>query len=350
MPPKLTPTQAPLATSTNKTTAASARIASLPSPLRASVHAQYAPTPPPPPPNSLAGVRQLWRNMDASLGASMAELSAKLRRELDATLSALAERPNKPSDACRASLNVALDALARQELWAVQMLDASATRVPAGVLAGTLTDLGNFDECLAINAGADAARRSKRVQTQHCSVVLRAPLPPRPRMHTICQRLPALASNASAERPLRLLSSMAQNLHYVGLRLGLCAPRACSPADLRALVGAYVQRYELSAQIQSCQAMVTRNHRGQRDNFLAKLKSFLNADAGVANEAAFVNITNGSNDNDDIESADSTTTNDNETNHANVGSKRAPRKLDTENELAVDTVGARLDFVQRFIV
>lgn len=70
-------------------------------------------------------------------------------------------------------------------------------KLPSGVLAGHLTDLGNFDQCLEIG--------SKSKQTQYC-----------------ISKFPKATSNSSFFEPV--------------LRLGICFPRACSVENINEIL------------------------------------------------------------------------------------------------------------------
>ena len=205
---------------------------------------------------NLSQMRQRWRQLERSLGDSLAAVGAKLRLGLDE----LGERKIGP--ACRFALAELADGLGQHKLWPALTLDASA-RLPSGLLEGTLTELGNFDQCLAIRyprewAAGGGGGGGGSARGQYCSLVIKPPLPPRPRLHTVCQQLPNASSNSTspaglAMRPLALLAQNSHQLHYAGLRLGVCTPSKCSQWDLQQLLTAYLAKFELLGQVKSCQ-------------------------------------------------------------------------------------------------
>lgn len=76
------------------------------------------------------------------------------------------------------------------------MLDSSGKILPSGILEGTLTDLGRYDECIDVNQHQEGHTREyfgQPIRGQYCSITLEPPLPPRPRFHTICNRIPELS-------------------------------------------------------------------------------------------------------------------------------------------------------------
>lgn len=192
---------------------------------------------------SLALVRARWRQMELALQESLATRAAQLRKQL-------AELQAKPevrlSAGCQRSLADLLGGLADQKLAAVRMLDASA-RLPAGLLEGTLTELGNFDECLS------SGQLSSELPAQYCSLLIKPALAARPRAHTICLASPSL-NGPQAGQLARFLSQNSHQLLYVGLRLGVCLPVACSQPEVQQLLTSYLGKYDLLGQVKSCQS------------------------------------------------------------------------------------------------
>lgn len=214
---------------------------------------------------SVSNVRQKWRHMERSLGESLFQLARNLKQTLDEIT------PPSISATCRVSLLEFIEALKEQKLWANKMADASA-KLPSGLLEGTLTELGNFDQCLAINYLAEAQvadehqqqqqqqqqlrskymQQSSTIKGQYCSIQIKPYLTPRPRLHTVCQRLPQLSASNN-QTNWRLLSQQSHQFHYAGLRLGICTPNKCSKLDIQQILSSYLAKYELLGQVKSCQ-------------------------------------------------------------------------------------------------
>lgn len=206
---------------------------------------------------SVSNVRQKWRHMERSLGETLYQFARNFKQTLDEVSS------NSISATCRVSLLEFIEALKEQKLWANKMADASA-KLPSGLLEGTLTELGNFDQCLAINYLAEAQvageqqvrskymQQSSMIKGQYCSIQIKPYLTPRPRLHTVCQRLPQLSASNN-QTSWRLLSQQSHQFHYVGLRLGICIPNKCSKLDIQQILSSYLAKYELLGQVKSCQ-------------------------------------------------------------------------------------------------
>lgn len=227
---------------------------------------------------SISNVRQKWRQMERSLGENLYQSARILKQTLDEIA------PPSISTTCKSALYEYIEALKEQKLWANQMFDASA-KLPSGLLEGTLTELGNFDQCLSINSHLAETQttseqqhlRSKQhfqqfstIKGQYCSLQIKPYLTPRPRLHTVCQRLPQLSASNN-QSSWRLLSQQSHQFHYVGLRLGICTPNKCSKLDIQQLLSSYLIKYELLGQVKSCQ---TATAGGASDELVWPLKEF----------------------------------------------------------------------------
>lgn len=196
--------------------------------------------------------------MERTLSKSLLTASSDLRAQLDEIHLQLAQANKQLSGSCRLALDAVASGVGEQELWAVQMMDASAASrgLPSGLLEGTLTDLGHFDQCLAVGREVDAPTSG-----QYCSVLVRPALPVRPRLHTVCRRMPELLPVASpsargpaaANATLRLISQQSHQFFYAGLRLGICVPSNCTQPEVERIVKAYLIRFELIGQVKNCQ-------------------------------------------------------------------------------------------------
>lgn len=223
---------------------------------------------------TLAGVRARWSQLERSVGDSLLTSAQQLRQtlgdlEAGGPPAGAGRRPAGAkrislSGPCRGALFELLEALGEQKLWASRMVDSSAARLPAGLLEGTLTELGNFDECLSIRPKLDGSPMA----AQYCSIQIKPPLVGRPRLHTACNRLPALVASqtspnqtsagagqwAGASRAIGQLAQHSQAFYYAGLRLGVCVPSKCGQWDLQQLLSGYLANFELLGQVKSCQS------------------------------------------------------------------------------------------------
>lgn len=92
--------------------------------------------------------------------------------------------------------------------YGCKVLDSCGKFPASGMLEGTLADLGRYDECLDIDnmLQGDDDLVSTRMQGQYCTVLIRPPLPRRPRFHTICNQIPSLLSISSEDSVRTIVS------------------------------------------------------------------------------------------------------------------------------------------------
>lgn len=136
------------------------------------------------------------------------------------------------SSSCLSSIEQLLLSYQQLQPWAVAMIDSWGKFPMSGILEGTLTDFGDFDECLSIVP-------STSLPPQYCTIEARPLMPPRPRFHNLVHplhhfyNLTSIAS-ASPIGPLFL-----QNVHYfyyITFRLGVCLPSECSRDELNLFI------------------------------------------------------------------------------------------------------------------
>jgi hypothetical protein len=135
------------------------------------------------------------------------------------------------SHRCLQSLSQVAVALKNGENWAYRFLDASA-KTPSGLLDGTVSSFGDYDECLDIKSPSD----SPDLQGQYC-------LPKFTAGSLLMHQEDGDGGmdekkNESASR--RAIASEVRDSLYLfdtfTLNLGICVPRACDGNDLRFLL------------------------------------------------------------------------------------------------------------------
>src|SRR5437763_1353855 len=131
------------------------------------------------------------------------------------------------------------------------VIDSSGKFPPSGVMEGTLTDLGRFDECLSINEvlEGDDELVVTRMKGQYCSINIRPPLPPRPRFHTLCNQIPSLVNFSSDSSAFRWLGKNAQYFYYTPIRIGICLPSQCSPHDVNRMVSKFAETFNMTGSV-----------------------------------------------------------------------------------------------------
>ncbi|KAI1294868.1 Nose resistant to fluoxetine protein 6 [Halotydeus destructor] len=146
------------------------------------------------------------------------------------------------SSECSASFLKIFNGLRKQELWAFRIVD-SYGRLAPGFLDGTVSQFGEFDECLGVTfadefRGFDDHHYHKdMVVGKYCMMKLNVPLPPRPRKVMVNQ---PIISFKGTELEGTILDSMAARLNQLytleGFRFGICIPSTCTAMEIEHVV------------------------------------------------------------------------------------------------------------------
>ncbi|XP_022237223.1 O-acyltransferase like protein-like [Limulus polyphemus] len=138
------------------------------------------------------------------------------------------------------------------ETWAMKMIDSNG-RLPAGLLEGTLTSLGSYDQCLDIVSASKESNVST-FQGQYCTVLLRPPLPARsPKYSSIAVGVKALSNFSKPGEVFHDFSQNAQYFYSVAIRLGICVPSTCSRLEAQKAVSKASDWLRLKGNVQNCE-------------------------------------------------------------------------------------------------
>ncbi|GFT16349.1 NRF domain-containing protein [Nephila pilipes] len=141
-------------------------------------------------------VLQQWVNLEESFRESV---DAVVRQALPLLVRASSEM--QLSNGCYTSFFQLLLGLRRLRPWAFQMIDAFG-KPPAGMLQGTVTSFGAYDECVNIVAMSDAKKRIPAQQYfrgKYCTIEIKPPLPPKPQYYTMYQPVSILANFSNGD-------------------------------------------------------------------------------------------------------------------------------------------------------
>lgn len=133
---------------------------------------------------------------------------------------------------CKSDFQKALKALESKQNWAFQMFDSWAKFPPSGVLSGTFTDFGDYDQCLSI----------EDLTPQYCLLDLALPMPqPMPKYHNYYQKSQVLPDDVDSNKLdfsvngtlYRHLADISSVFYYVYLQIGICIPNSCTSTDIK---------------------------------------------------------------------------------------------------------------------
>lgn len=171
-------------------------------------------------------IRKMWQDQEKSLKSFMSNM---IKKSMPTLMKEVYSR--NVSAPCLSSLLQLTFALRQTKLWAFQMIDASG-KLPVGFLKGTMTALGNYEECINI----DINERRLKVQGQYCLVDVTPPLPKWRPFMSLHLPVPELMNISSPDSVITYISRFAHNLYIASIKTGLCVPSSCSKDDADKLV------------------------------------------------------------------------------------------------------------------
>ncbi|KAL3266699.1 hypothetical protein HHI36_010861 [Cryptolaemus montrouzieri] len=128
---------------------------------------------------------------------------------------------------CGNDLKMLIHDLIKRKKWAIQMIDASA-KIEPGVLVGNVNQIGNYDQCLAIEEIKDKTN----ISGQYCTMFI----------------IPNTDFNVSTEfkgysNPMwiaslissKAMSFLRKNRRFVRISYGMCVPSSCSVENLHTI-------------------------------------------------------------------------------------------------------------------
>ncbi|XP_037557843.1 nose resistant to fluoxetine protein 6 [Dermacentor silvarum] len=136
----------------------------------------------------------------------------------------------KVSSGCSIGLMKLLRALRNMEPWAYRLLDASG-KYPTGLLQGTLSDVGAFDECIETVVRDVYGRETARAH--YCNVYLDSNA-------TDVLRYLTPAITMSHPRAIDFALESGKNKFVEGVRIGFCFISDCTQTDIQSLLDALV--------------------------------------------------------------------------------------------------------------
>jgi hypothetical protein len=103
---------------------------------------------------------------------------------------------------------------------------------PAGILDGTVTDFGDYEQCLSIEPNEVIG------ESQYCLIDISLPLPePMPIHQNLFHRVNVLPQyvNRSRNDVFFKLAEDASFFYWINPKLGICVPNKCSINDVKTI-------------------------------------------------------------------------------------------------------------------
>lgn len=150
---------------------------------------------------------------------------------------------------CLLSLFRVIGGVRKLDLNSVRMVDASS-KLPSGILEGTVSDLGDFDQCLGIRFKSRFNDNEEDFRGQYCGVALRMPLPPKPE---VIRKDVFIVNPDHFSNVFRDLAVKSHNFYHTFFRFGLCLPSHCSKEDVQKLISPAKYYLNMEASVLHCE-------------------------------------------------------------------------------------------------
>ncbi|KAL3186094.1 hypothetical protein MRX96_028220 [Rhipicephalus microplus] len=212
---------------------------------RAAATTEDGSTTTPTPPNKTRNERILeqWSKFELNLQDLV---DSVIRKVLPTVIRRSSELEVSPD--CRDALLKVVFGIRQLKRWAFQFLDA-AGKPAGGILTGTLTAFGSYDQCVAIEA-RDSPAEEPRFTGRYCTVELRPPIPKRPRYYTLHDQV-QLFNNTT-----RTKGEIAEKMHFfyfLVYRYGVCVPSTCQREDVETIAASLVKSAEFEVKVANCE-------------------------------------------------------------------------------------------------
>jgi len=118
------------------------------------------------------------------------------------------------------------------EDWSYQTNNSWGRFPPSGIFEGTITDFGDYDQCLSIKPNEVIG------ESQYCLIDISLPLPqPMSKHQNLHHKVDLLPQflNKSQNNIFVKLSKNASFFYWIFLRIGICSPNKCTKSDIRIL-------------------------------------------------------------------------------------------------------------------
>lgn len=187
--------------------------------------------------------RRAWAKAENLMKTTV---DSHLRRLLPQMLRASGEAGMSPE--CQAANFKVMLGLRQLKSWAIRLIDSSG-RPSSGTLEGTLSDFGNYDECLKIRLKDDYTGEEV-LRGKYCNLRFAAPMPPRP--ERIQYNHDIFNSTLDEGGLLEDMERAAPYFYHLAPNLGICIPSQCTGEDIESLINVVLKSLSWNATVTFC--------------------------------------------------------------------------------------------------
>ncbi|XP_035225965.1 uncharacterized protein LOC118198408 [Stegodyphus dumicola] len=184
-----------------------------------------------------------------SMKLKMQEMMSKGLRHLMPLVMGLSSDVNISSD-CTFSLLRWLRGVRALEPWAIRMMDASS-KVPEGILFGTFSTFGSYDECIAIKT--PKTNLQMPFTGQYCSINIQPNLPQNERHFTIHNAFRKYPKLKQVFQEMNIEEDTMAYYYILKHRIGICMPSTCSMSDLNNVTETLADHLKMKISVGHCE-------------------------------------------------------------------------------------------------
>ncbi|XP_054710923.1 nose resistant to fluoxetine protein 6-like [Uloborus diversus] len=192
-------------------------------------------------------ILQEWQTLEKAVKDDVKRATRTLMQQMMLNLAAV-----NVSEQCMFQGMQLLNAEEGIETWAMKFIDSSA-KIVNGMLLGSMSSFGDYDECLNIGAKSKTPEDKAPFRGQYCMVNLSPPLPPKPDVITLYKVLDELKDFTKGGTAVSEIAKVAHSFYFFNLQLGVCVPSGCSVDDIDSLAKMAVKKYSLKATVSRCE-------------------------------------------------------------------------------------------------
>ncbi|GFU16706.1 nose resistant to fluoxetine protein 6 [Nephila pilipes] len=140
-------------------------------------------------------------------------------------------------------------------LLEVLIIDSSG-KIIDGMLGGTMATLGEYDQCLSIEAIDD--RRGKNYgkvlfNGKYCAIDIKPPLPPKKKYYKLNEVIDELKNFSEGGNIINEAAKSAQFFQFLSMRYGICVPSGCQASDIQEVANSITKEMYWNATVKRCE-------------------------------------------------------------------------------------------------
>ncbi|KAJ6223430.1 hypothetical protein RDWZM_001975 [Blomia tropicalis] len=155
---------------------------------------------------------------------------------------------------CLLSLVDFAQAIDQQQTWAYRMLDASGNIFPSGLMSGSFSHLGEFDQCVETRMPG-SGNIIPPIDGKYCLLKMNVDVPTN---KTRLRSQDHIFNTTGTILQNTLFADLLKYGHILKVRsakIGVCFPSTCSQSDIQLMVDQFLQLDKVSIHVDNCQTL-----------------------------------------------------------------------------------------------